>query len=195
MAISIIDICNRALDLAEEPNIMSLDDGLDLAGLCSRNYGWVRDAVLRSYPWNSVLRRASLPSLVDSPIFGYANQFQLPEGPDPAYCLRVWRINGEPYTEIGWHREGMRILTDEPAPLNIHYIARIEDPNQYDILLCETIALSLATTIILNRKADKSRYQLLMAQYKDVIQQAKRTDSIEGSDYPVVTDRFTTSRF
>jgi hypothetical protein len=94
MTQSLVSLCNTALDLLGSDTITSLADDSKPARLCARNIGRVRDAVLRAYPWNCAIARASLAALAGAPAWGFAAHYQLPEGPDPAYCLRVLEING-----------------------------------------------------------------------------------------------------
>ena len=180
MANSTVELCNRALDLIGTNSITSLNDNSKAARLCNRNYGPVRDAVLRSYPWNCAMARARLPALVTSPAFGYARAFQLPQGPDPAYCLRVWEINGEPAEDIDYQIEGRTIVTDEAAPLDIRYVARIEDPTQFDPLLDDAIAARLAVDIAFSLVSNATLVTELRNAYVAKMNEARMIDAREG---------------
>ena len=57
---SVVDICNEAMDLLGAATITSLDENSKEAKLCNRRFTTVRDQVLRSHPWNSAIRRATL---------------------------------------------------------------------------------------------------------------------------------------
>ena len=82
------------------------------------------------------MARASLAKRTTSPVFGYDDEYQLPTD-----CLRVVEV---PESRLPWVVEGRKLLSDEGAPLNIRYIRREEDPNQYDPLLFSAIAARLA---------------------------------------------------
>ena len=155
MSTSVIAICNRALDLLGADPITSLEDGSKPAGLCQRNFGPAADSVLRLYPWNAALRRARLPALAEMPAWGYAHQYQLPQGPEPAYCLRLLAVDGcEDYRV-----EGRRVVTDAPPPLDILYLGRIADAAEYDALLAEAIAAKLAVQLAGNLTESGSRIE------------------------------------
>lgn len=180
MANSTVELCNRALDLIGTNSITSLNDNSKAARLCNRNFGPVRDAVLRSYPWNCAMTRARLPALVTAPAFGYARAFQLPQGPDPAYCLRVWEINGEPAEDIDYQIEGRTIVTDEAAPLDIRYVARIEDPTLFDPLLDDAIAARLAVDIAFSLVSNATLVTELRNAYVAKMNEARMIDAREG---------------
>ncbi len=181
MSISVVSICNTALDLLGVDPITSLADDTKAARFCARNYERVRDAVLRAYPWNGAMARASRAALADAPAWGYARQFQLPEGPDPAYCLRVLSINGEIDLGLTYRIEGRRILTDVDAPLAILYIARLDNPALYDALLVDAIAARLALDAAYPLAGSVSLGQSLSQAYSEKIAEARQVDAQEGT--------------
>ena len=90
---SVVDLCNRALDLLGAANITSLTENSKEARLCNGNFDDVRDAVLRSHPWNIAITRRALARDTDTPAFGFSFQYSLPTDP---FCLRVlsfWNSN------------------------------------------------------------------------------------------------------
>jgi hypothetical protein len=178
---SVVAICNRALDMLGAEPVMSLDDNTKAARLCARNYEPVRDAVLRAYPWNAAVRRASLAALAEAPAWGYARQFQLPEGPSPEPCLRLLAIDGETEFGLRYKIEGRRMLTDETAPLNVLYIARIDDPASLDPQLADLIATRLAADLSYSLTASAALGQTLMDIYQAKLNEARITDAEEGS--------------
>lgn len=177
---SVVAICNRALDMLGAEPVTSLDDDTKAARLCARNYEPVRDAVLRAYPWNAAIRRTSLAALSEAPAWGYARQFQLPEGPDPEPCLRLLAIDGESEFGLRYKIEGRRILTSEPAPLRILYIARLSDPSQLDPMLADVIATRLAADLSYSLTASAALGQTLMGIYQAKLNEARMTDAEEG---------------
>lgn len=181
MTISVVSICNTALDLLGVDPITSLADDTKAARFCARNYERVRDAVLRAYPWNCAMARASLAALADAPAWGYARQFQLPEGPMPAYCLRVLAINGETDLGLLYRIEGRRILTDVSAPLDILYIGRLENPALYDALLVDALAARLALDAAYPLAGSVSLGQSLSQAYSEKIAEARQVDAQEGT--------------
>jgi hypothetical protein len=184
---SVVAICNRALDMLGADPVTSLDDDTKAARLCARNYEPVRDAVLRAYPWNVAVRRASLAALADAPAWGYGRQFQLPEGPDPEPCLRLLTIDGESEFGLRYKVEGRRILTDAAAPLRILYIARVSDPAALDPMLADAIATRLAADLSYSLTASAALGQTLMSIYQAKLAEARMTDAEEGIPDPLVS--------
>lgn len=190
MPISVVSICNRALDLLGADPIISLEDGSKLAGLCQRNFEPSADSVLRLYPWNAALCRARVPALAEPPAWGYGMQYQLPPGPTPNYCLRLLDVAGCDDYRI----EGRRILADAGAPLDILYIGRITDAAQYDPLLAEAIAARLAIQLAGNLTESGSRIDAARAHFHDVLRQAKVSDAQEGGQQSVAIDAWLKAR-
>ena len=195
MTTSTVSICNTALDLLGTDTITSLADDSKAARFCARNFERVRDAVLRAYPWNCALARASLAALAETPAWGYANQFQLPEGPVPAYCLRVLAINGEVDFGLTYKIEGRKILTDVAAPLEILYIARIEDTALFDALLIDAIAARLALDAAYPLAGSVSLAQAMSQAYAEKLAEARQVDAQEGSPDAFITGDWLESRF
>ncbi len=175
--------------------ITSLNDNSKAARLCLRNYGPARDAVLRSYPWNCAMRRAQLPALTDVPAFGYERAFQLPQGPLPEYCLRLIEVNGEPIQDIDYRIEGRTIITNEAAPLQIVYVARIEDPTLFDPLLDDALSARLAADISFSLAANATLTTELRNAYVSKMTEARMIDAREGrSRVETVADEWLNSR-
>jgi hypothetical protein len=190
MAISTVSICNRALDLLGADPIISLEDGSKAANLCQRNFEPSADSVLRLYPWNAALRRARLPALSESPAWGYLYQYQLPQGPEPAFCLRLLEIdNGSDYRV-----EGRRILADYAAPLDILYIGRVTDTATFDPLLAEAVAAKLAVHLAGNLTESGSRIDAARNYLRDILAQAKAIDAQEGGAASLVVDAWLQAR-
>lgn len=175
MATSVIAICNRALDMLGQPPITSLTDGSKTAAACSRNYDLSRDAVLRSYLWNSASKRAVLAADATAPEWGYARRFPL-----PVDCLRVVDSEGDLDGAV-WRREGNYILTDESAPLRIRYISAVTDPALFDALLVDCIAAHLAMSIAYQVTGTESAVQRMSALYAQFSREARMRDAQESS--------------
>lgn len=190
MAISTVSICNRALDLLGADPITSLEDGSKAANLCQRNFEPSADSVLRLYPWNTALRRARLPALSEPPAWGYRYQYQLPQGPEPAFCLRLLEIdNGSDY-----RIEGRRVLADYAAPLDILYIGRVTDTATFDPLLAEAVAAKLAVHLAGNLTESGSRIEAARSYLRDILAQAKAIDAQEGGAASLVVDAWLQAR-
>jgi hypothetical protein len=173
---STIAIYNRALDMLGVEPLASLADSGKAARLCARNFEPVRNAVLRSYPWSSALRRESLKPHDEPPAWGFARQFMLPED-----CLRLLAIDGENNIPARYRIEGRRVLTDMGAPLNVQYIARMDDAAQLDPMLCDAIATRLAADLSYSLTASATLGQALMEIYQAKLAEARMTDAEESN--------------
>lgn len=195
MPISEVSICNRALDMLGADPITSLDDAIKPARLLKRAFEPVRDATLRAYPWNCAMARATLSALTEAPVFEFAQQYQLPEGPNPPYCLRVWRVAGEIEGAATPYRiEGRRLLSDDGPPLQLLYIARVTDPAQFDPLLGEAIAARLAADLAYSLTGSTALGQVMLAVYQAKLIEARAVDAREGSPEEITASQWLEAR-
>jgi len=171
---SVVDICNSALNMIGASNILALTEDSKAARVCNQRYDFVRDAVFRSHPWNCLIRRATLAADTATPAFDFAKQFTLPTDP---YCLRLLRLE-DPDTV---HKvEGRKILTNE-STCKILYVARITDPNEYDMLLIESIAARLAADISYALVNSNNLMQQMHNMYESKLREARFVDATEGT--------------
>ncbi len=123
---SVVDICNSALNQIGASNIISLTEDSKAARICNQRYNFVRDSVFRSHPWNCLTTRATIAPDTATPAFEFSKQFTLPTNP---FCLRVLQLSD---TDILYKIEGRKLLCDESS-IEMIYIGRVEDGNQYDL--------------------------------------------------------------
>ena len=195
---SVVDLCNRALDLLGAANITSLTENSKEARLCNGNFDDVRDAVLRSHPWNIAITRRELAKDSDTLAFGFSFQYSLPTDP---FCLRVlsfWNSNvnndvAAYDSNVMFKIEGRKVLSNE-GTCNIIYIGRVTDTEQYDSLLNKAISARLAAEIAYNITGSNSVSQGMIAIYEDRLKEAKGVDSMEGFPEQPQADDFTNIR-
>tara|TARA_R100000005_G_C4941347_1_gene165709 strand:- start:134 stop:730 length:597 start_codon:yes stop_codon:yes gene_type:complete len=195
---SVVDLCNRALDLLGAANITSLTENSKEARLCNGNFDDVRDAVLRSHPWNVAITRKNLAADSTTPAFGFSFQFTLPTDP---FCLRVlsfWNsnVNNEVAaydSNVMFKIEGRKILSNEDT-CNIIYIGRVTDTEQYDSLLNKAISARLAAEIAYNITGSNSVASNMLTIYEARLKEAKGVDSMEGYPEQPQADDFTNIR-
>lgn len=193
--VSEVSICNRALAMLGVDPILSFDDDNKAGRTCKANYAPTRNAVFRAYPWNCITQRASLPALVETPAWGFAQQYALPEGPSPARCFRVRVVEGElEGTASPYKVEGRRIVTDDGAPLNILYLAEITDPGLYDPLLADAIAYRFAAEFCYSFTGSRTAAADMRLGYKDALSEARRTDAQEGTPDELLANLWLESR-
>ena len=191
---SVVDICNGALNQLGATTILSLTEDSKNARLCNARYTQVRDGIFRSHPWNCLQKRTSLAKDATAPAWGFTAQFTL-----PADCLRLLYIIDY---DSNYKVEGRKILSNT-STMKILYISRVEDPNQYDELLRETLSAALAADIAYavtsSNPVAKNMYDLFQQKLKE----ARFVDSTEGQNMNpekgmadvIGADTFINSRF
>ena len=168
---SVVEIANSALNMLGANNINSLTEDSKPARVINQRYIPVRDAVFRGHPWNCLIKRQALAADTEAPAFEFATAFSL-----PGDCLRVLQTE---YLDTIFRVEGRKILTDE-SDINILYISRIEDPNEYDTLLIDTIATRLAAEIAYPLVASNTLATNLFTLYEKKLSEARFVDATEG---------------
>jgi hypothetical protein len=108
---------------------------------------------------------------------------------------RLLATDGEVDFGLAYKIEGRRILTDEAAPLAILYIARNEDPAQYDALLIDAIAARLALDAAYPLAGSVSLAQAMSQAYAEKLAEARQVDAQEGSPDALVAGDWLESRF
>ena len=174
MALSRIEVANRALDAVGVDRLASLDQGGKAANLCNAMMPVLRDGLLRRHPWNFAKGRANLPALVGAPAWGYTYRYQL-----PADCLRVLRLNvTDPTT--AYKIEGGLLLTDAGPPLGISYIKRIEDPGLFDALFAEVLIKAIARDLAKPMANDTALRQVMAKEFDEALRDARSANAAEG---------------
>ena len=191
---SVVDICNGALNQLGASTILTLTEDSKNARLCNARFTQVRDAVFRSHPWNCLQKRVQLAADSDAPAWGFTTQYTL-----PADCLRVLTILDY---DADYKIEGRKILTDN-STMKILYISRIEDPNEYDELLRETLSAALAADIAYAVTSSNPTASNMYKLFQDKLKDARFVDSTEGQNLNpekgmadvIGADTFINSRF
>ena len=168
-----VDICNGSLNQLGASTIISLTEDYKNARLCNARYTQVRDSLFRSHPWNCLQKRVQLASDTATPAWGFSYQFTL-----PADCLRVLRI--EDY-DSDYKIEGRKIVSNVPT-MKILYIALIEDPNEYDEILRETLSAALCADIAYAITSSNPVTQNMYNLFQEKLREARFVDATEGQN-------------
>tara|TARA_A100000164_G_C21894667_1_gene767223 strand:+ start:1068 stop:1649 length:582 start_codon:yes stop_codon:yes gene_type:complete len=191
---SVVQICNSALNQLGAASITALTDNSKNARLCNERYVVVRDAVFRSHPWNSLIKRQQLAQTTNTPAYGFSFEFALPSD-----CLRVLGLDAY---NSDYKVEGRKILCNEKT-IKISYVAQETDPNEMDILLRETISAGLAADIAYAITANLQVSKLMQEKYQFKLSEARHTDASEGYNTDpdngltdqILTEDFINSRY
>jgi len=170
---STVDICNGALNQLGATTILSLTEDSKNARLCNSRFTQVRDAVFRSHPWNCLQTRVELASSTTTPAWGYKFKYDL-----PGDCLRLLKILDY---DSNYKVEGRSILSNNSS-MKILYISRVEDPNQYDELLRETLSAALGADIAYAITSNNTTSQNMIVNYQEKLKDARFVDSTEGQN-------------
>ena len=170
---STVDICNGALNQLGATTILSLTEDSKNARLCNSRYTQVRDAVFRSHPWNCLQRRVELAQSTTTPACGFKFKYDL-----PGDCLRLLKILD---FDSNYKVEGRSVLSNNTT-MKILYISRIEDPNQYDELLRETLSAALGSDIAYAITSNNTTSQNMLITYQEKLKDARFVDSTKGQN-------------
>jgi hypothetical protein len=194
---SVVDICNSALNQIGASNIIALTEDSKAARLCNQRYDFVRDATFRAHPWNSLTTRVALAPDTATPVFEFTQQFTLPTDP---FCLRVLGLSD---ANILYRVEGRKLLCNE-STIQMIYIARVTDVNEYDTLLIETLAAALAADLAYPLVGSSALGSNMYSLYQTKLTEARFVDatednaintSIVNESRTVAADTFINSRF
>ena len=170
---SVVDICNGALNQLGATTILSLTEDSKNARLCNARYTQVRDGIFRSHPWNCLQARTSLAKDATAPAWGFTAQFTL-----PADCLRLLYIIDY---DSNYKVEGRKILSNT-STMKILYISRVEDPNEYDELLRETLSSGLGADIAYGVTSSNPVSEKMYTLFQEKLRDARFVDSTEGQN-------------
>jgi hypothetical protein len=177
-----IDICNSGLAKLGVDMIVSLEDDTRQAKLCKEQYSKLKQAFLRSHPWNFATERAAIAASATLPAFGWDNKFRA-----PIDCLRVLQVNENDYP---WVKEGDYIFTND-TECELLYISDVVE-GKFDALSAEVLSYLIA--IDLSENLNPGAKQLLLQESEMKLRGARAFDAQESYTGKVVTKTFINSR-
>lgn len=169
-------IANLALGRLGARRITSLTDGTEEANVVRLFYFDARDQLLEEYNWDFAILEAVLAADATAPLFDRANRFQLPSD-----YLRMLR----PYPErnqitLDWIVQSGFIYTNDTAPLNIRYLAQINDPTRFSPSFRTALSLRLAADACEHLTQSNSKKDALLKEFEVAIANAKRIKAIQA---------------
>lgn len=200
MGLSKIEICNHALLKIGADTIASLDINqndteavVQSAKLCNVLFKQSLDETLRTYKWNSALKRYKLNRLSEAPAFKFKYQYQLPSD-----CIRVINVydKADAYDDrTQWVVEGRTILCDYES-VYICCVSRPSDVSQLDAFLTRAIIQNLAIKLAVPMQLDQVMQNNLIQEYESVILPAARSvDTLENKYWEMEESDFILSRY
>ena len=171
---SFVEIASNALRLLGDDPITSFSEDTERARLVNAIYEEMRDEVTRAAVWNCCKSRQVLASLSETPAFGWAYYHQL-----PADCLRVVDVlSGD--TRIDHTIEGRRLMTDVSS-VNLIFLQRVTDPNEFDVLFISAYTARIAAELALPISGSNTVATAMWTAYDKKITEARTIDSQEGT--------------
>ena len=185
-----VGICNRALQKLGAKRIVSLTEDSRNARECNACYTDLRDAELQAHPWVFATFLAQLAASGTTPLFGRARSFPLPTDYLAVRC---------PYPEdnslaLDWVIQNGSVYTDDSAPLDFRYTARITDPNDMDSLFREALAARIAMELCESITQSNTKMDQLQKSYSHWISEARRNNAIIQVPAEAGTDPWITAR-
>lgn len=178
-----VDIFNMAISkVAAAARLSDPESSDDKAQECRVHWDNVRDRVMRSHPWNSIMRHARLTQN-GRPHAHYGFVYNFPNDP---WALKIDRLESD--TPIKFEIQGRTIVTDAAGPLIVRYHARIDDTEQWDPGMVEGIALLLASRIAYKITKSATMGERLLEEYEKYIKESRTDDAQEGSPEEVTQD-------
>ena len=118
-------------------------------------------------------KKIQLAADSDAPAWGFTKQYTL-----PADCLRVLTILDY---DADYKIEGRKILTDNSS-MKIFIFQELEDPNEYDELLRETLSAALAADIAYAVTSSNPTATNMFNLFQSKLKEARFVDSTEGQN-------------
>lgn len=178
MAITETSICNMALAKLHAKRIEDLDDGASNEAVkCRLFYEPTRDALIRSHSWRFTRDRKTLTVSGDTPDFEWDYQFPLPDD-----FIRMRSIYENRFSDENLRNyalEGNMLLTNESS-MEIRYVKKVTDPDDFDPLFIKVLVLLLADELIGPLAGGDKRIQAKMDNaLKVLMPQVRAMDSQE----------------
>ena len=190
MAISEVAIANLALQKLGAARIVSLTEDSRNARTINSCYEFMRDRELRANAWNFAIKRASLAASSTAPTFDFDRAF-----PVPADFLRLLP---PPILYLDWtienHLGSPAILTNDTAPLEIRYIARITDPTKFDTIFIDMLACKIAWHCCEEITQSNTKKAEIQKEYTDSKNDAKKINAFEKIEEPGPEDPWVAAR-
>lgn len=173
-------IASAAASLLDDLRLSSLDEETPLARFMAREFGLVRDELLRIYPWVFARKRALLSPLVTAPPFGWNYAYQLPT--DYIRSGTQTDTGRKDGNEVPHEIEGRILYTNKAGAFPLKYIRRETDPAVFDPLFARALAAKLASYAATKVTGKMQYYQKAAGEFAQTMQMAAVADSLsEGT--------------
>lgn len=181
MATTNTDVSNSALGRFGAGRIADFTDttSTDVKTINCRIYlEKTRDALIRSHLWRFAKKRLVLTPTGDA-VFEWDNQFQLPSDFLRPLAIYTGDISRDGSTLRSYELEGDKLLIDS-STINLKYIRRVIDPDEWDALFYEVFELALALKLVVAISQDFKAKADMTKDLKPLMSKVRAMDRMEG---------------
>lgn len=166
-----VAICNQALDrIGANKFTYASQTGVE-ALACIRHYVQTRDSLLRAFEWPFAKWRATLTAHTISPDFEWDYQCKLPE--DYLRMRQNYTTDNSRELDNRYEIEGEWLLSND-SEVEIKYIRKVTDPNEFNDLFTDILILKLALKLVPALAGTKNTIKKeIEAELKPLISHAK----------------------
>lgn len=191
-----IEICNVALGRIGVESIERIDEASEAARVCERFYDFVRQTVLRRFPWTFATKRVQLALLEQQPPdYKYAYRY-----PSDALCLRhMYNAQYTGLTRDNQYKllgsDAGKIIYTNIADAWIEYTADAKDPTFWDAQFIEAFSWKLAAEMAFALTGNINITQNCVQAYNAYFMDAAGEDANEENVLDPQLDRLALARF
>lgn len=184
-----VQIMNSALIKLGAERIIAPTDANNRARLVQEQYPKVRDALLRSHPWNFAIQYSALAVISPKPaeVTEYAYVYTIPSN-----CARILKTDLDVNDE--WEQISGGRLACNVSEVNIKYVQRVTDVTKFDDSFIEVLAWALAADIAYALTQSTAQAEAAIKRYKEELATARSYDAQVGSVRRVISDDWLNTR-
>jgi hypothetical protein len=182
-----VSICNQAISWLGGNLITSLGDSTTEAILCNANYAELRDAVMEEGKWTFATKRFKLLPSTLTPVYGYSNQFEIPNGVLSVIQATQYADNLNTTEDFDWRREEDFIVANVDA-VYCKCIIQIVDPKKFSKTFNQALAARIAADIAPTLTESTSKEEKMWAKYYRLLPTALAVDGMQGKSDRIKTN-------
>jgi len=183
MAVSSVDICNKALNRLGCRIITSLTEQSQEAIRCNLVFSQCREAVLRDYPWGFANMITTLAAISNDTVPGWDYVYAYPSN---CVCIRklfedatAQNPVAADHDEVLTPTTKVRALVCDITPAYVQYTYSTSDTSLFDPVFVEALALRVAFEVAFALTGNDALVQSTQKEYIIKISEARKLDSDE----------------
>jgi len=173
-----VQLCNMALVKLARNRVNDIDaPTTNEEKVCNTVFDSLRDEVISTGSWSSIMRRDALVNTGVTPSFGFLYEYQLPTDP---YCLHVVNIHEELPGGYEYVIEGDKLLSNKSG-VSISYRARITTTDDWDIDLSQAFVYRLTAELAQILTGNESKAEFYHQLYEAKLVKHLASNNQQGS--------------